>query len=79
VGVVSCPYCGYDGEHRLLKTWRYLLKRRNLIAYPQKTMILLLGSTNSIHEEANIIKEKAYFLRSLVILGIRGIDGGVER
>jgi uncharacterized Zn finger protein len=23
VGVVRCPYCGYEGEHRLLKTWRY--------------------------------------------------------
>jgi hypothetical protein len=20
---VRCPYCGYGGEHRLLKTWRY--------------------------------------------------------
>jgi len=23
VGVVRCPYCGYEGERRLLKTWRY--------------------------------------------------------
>jgi len=21
--VVRCPYCGYEGERRLLKTWRY--------------------------------------------------------
>ncbi|MEM4827613.1 MAG: hypothetical protein QXK07_06190 [Desulfurococcaceae archaeon] len=21
--VVKCPYCGFDGEHSLLKTWRY--------------------------------------------------------
>jgi len=21
--VVRCPYCGYEGEHRLLKTWRF--------------------------------------------------------
>ena len=21
--MVRCPYCGYEGEHRLLKTWRY--------------------------------------------------------
>jgi DNA-directed RNA polymerase subunit RPC12/RpoP len=21
--LVKCPYCGYEGEHRLLKTWRY--------------------------------------------------------
>ncbi|MFP3320206.1 MAG: hypothetical protein RXO24_06560 [Acidilobus sp.] len=21
--MVKCPYCGYEGEFRLLKTWRY--------------------------------------------------------
>ena len=21
--MVKCPYCGFDGEFRLLKTWRY--------------------------------------------------------
>ena len=21
--MVRCPYCGFGGEHRLLKTWRY--------------------------------------------------------
>lgn len=21
--MVKCPYCGFDGEHRLLKVWRY--------------------------------------------------------
>jgi DNA-directed RNA polymerase subunit RPC12/RpoP len=21
--VVKCPYCGFDGESRLLKTWKY--------------------------------------------------------
>ena len=21
--MVRCPYCGYDGKHTLLKTWRY--------------------------------------------------------
>jgi len=23
VAVVKCPYCGYEGEHKLLKTWKY--------------------------------------------------------
>jgi len=22
--VVRCPYCGFEGEHRLLKTWKYV-------------------------------------------------------
>lgn len=21
--MVKCPYCDFEGEHRLLKTWRY--------------------------------------------------------
>jgi hypothetical protein len=21
--VVKCPYCGYEGEFKLIKTWRY--------------------------------------------------------
>jgi len=21
--VIKCPYCGYEGEHKLLKTWRF--------------------------------------------------------
>ena len=21
--MVKCPYCGFEGEHRLLKTWKY--------------------------------------------------------
>jgi uncharacterized Zn finger protein len=21
--VVKCPYCGFDGESKLLKTWKY--------------------------------------------------------
>lgn len=23
--VVKCPYCGFEGNHRLLKTWKYRL------------------------------------------------------
>jgi len=23
VAVVRCPYCGFEGEFRLLKTWKY--------------------------------------------------------
>ncbi|MDH5815659.1 MAG: hypothetical protein QE164_02560 [Candidatus Nezhaarchaeota archaeon] len=23
MGVVKCPYCGFDGGHKLLKTWKY--------------------------------------------------------
>ena len=21
--MVKCPYCGFEGEHRLLKTWKF--------------------------------------------------------
>lgn len=21
--MIKCPYCGFSGEHKLLKTWRY--------------------------------------------------------
>jgi len=21
--VVKCPYCGYEGDHKLIKTWKY--------------------------------------------------------
>jgi uncharacterized Zn finger protein len=23
IEVVKCPYCGYEGEFKLIKTWRY--------------------------------------------------------
>jgi len=23
LGVAKCPHCGYEGEHMLLKTWKY--------------------------------------------------------